>query len=205
MPGRSASRHPPFLVTNMLPYLLRRSLFLVISLVVAMIVIFVLLRLLPGRPGERAAVDRRHPRADRRGAGAGRLGPAARCSSSRPGPGSCSRGRPRRLVHQHAPGRAGDRRAPRRHPAARPCSSFVARARARARHRHHRRRQGRPLVRHRAVRLLAAGRRRAGVLGRRDRGRGCSRSSSAGFPPAASRATTGRIRAMRCARSRCRS
>ena len=34
----------------MLPYLLRRSLFLVISLVVAMIVIFVLLRLLPGDP-----------------------------------------------------------------------------------------------------------------------------------------------------------
>ena len=34
----------------MLPYLLRRSAFLVISLVVAMIVIFVLLRLLPGDP-----------------------------------------------------------------------------------------------------------------------------------------------------------
>ena len=34
----------------MLTYLLRRSLFLVISLVVAMIVIFVLLRLLPGDP-----------------------------------------------------------------------------------------------------------------------------------------------------------
>ena len=34
----------------MLAYLLRRSAFLVISLVVAMIVIFVLLRLLPGDP-----------------------------------------------------------------------------------------------------------------------------------------------------------
>src|SRR3954451_22921086 len=34
----------------MLPYLLRRLAFLVVSLVVAMIVIFVLLRLLPGDP-----------------------------------------------------------------------------------------------------------------------------------------------------------
>ena len=65
-------------------YLIRRSLILVASLFVAAIVLFVLLRLLPGDPANALLGGGGDAGADRGGARAGRLGPAARPRSSWP-------------------------------------------------------------------------------------------------------------------------
>ncbi len=66
----------------MTQYLLRRTTILVVSLLVAMVVIFLLLRALPGDPANALLSGQRDARADRRSPGPGRGGPARSSSSS---------------------------------------------------------------------------------------------------------------------------
>ena len=205
MPGgpRSAAHPGTYAENDMAPYLLRRTAFLVVSLLLAMVVLFLLLRVLPGDPSNALLSVGATPEQIAAAQRAGRLA-TSRCSQQFfawfGGMLTLNLGE---SFISSLPVGPGDRRAA---GGDRPADPALLRARARAGapDRLRRRLEGGPLVRHRAVRLLAARHRRAGVLGGHPAGERVRASPPGGSRPAGSRATTGPTRPPRSTRSRCR-